>query len=325
MRLSRLNVLVPLPLLLLSACQATMHEALPDAARDKISSTEVVVPIRQSEVYVTVEPAPNSVYVPIPQVAGGSFAAGAAAGGAAFLVGALLGTAIYNARTSQAEAAVKPLRDALMAFNFDEVFRGELKDSLSGVPWMHVGEFQVIKEGTPDSLDRALTDSKAAAVLFVRTDYHLSNAADLLFISARVSLSPHDNVLQPFARNINAMPGPMTALERSLYRGIFVFKTAAPGDTGDRGMNIEAWSANNGAAMRAAIKLGASKLGRMLADDLQRPEHDMTPAKIGYTKAEGFVTVDGVNGRVIATDTDGQTIRLSNDTLVFVTTSAMDR
>src|SRR5580692_1676538 len=99
---ARLAIL--LPVLFLGACAGIPpHEALPDAARDKISSTEVVLPIKQREIYVFV---PNST-------------AGAASGGG--LIGALVDAGINDIRTSKAEAAVKPLRDALVDFDFDKI------------------------------------------------------------------------------------------------------------------------------------------------------------------------------------------------------------
>src|SRR5438105_2590773 len=99
MRWSSLKLVILLPLSFLCACQTAMHQSLADAARDKISSTDVVLPIRQNEIYVFV---PNS-------------NAAAAAGGG--LIAALADAAINSVRTTKAETAVKPLRDALVDFN----------------------------------------------------------------------------------------------------------------------------------------------------------------------------------------------------------------
>jgi hypothetical protein len=303
MRLLPMKFAILLPLSLLCACATAVREPLPTAARDKISSTDVVLPIGQKEIYVIV---PNS--------------DAAAAGGG--LIAALAAAAVNSIRTSKAETAVRPLRDALVDFDFGETLQGELKHSLSDVPWVHVGDARVI---TTENWDQVLTSSKASAVLFAQTDYHLSNDGDVLLVSTKVSLFPNEDALRAVKTNDKGKSGSKTAPEHALYRNSLEFKTSMPGATSDRDANIAAWSANNGAAMRAALKQGATKLGMMLADDLQRPPEEMPMKKIGYTKAEGAVRIDGVNGYVIGTDADGEIVRLNDETLAFVTASAMDR
>src|ERR1700683_849873 len=109
MNLRSLSLLVLLPTTLLGACSSVpVHESLPVAAREKISSADVFVPIRQNEIYV---------YVP-PSTAGSS--AGASAGLLGGLVGAAIDAGVNDVRSSKAETAVKPLRDSLVDFNFDQ-------------------------------------------------------------------------------------------------------------------------------------------------------------------------------------------------------------
>src|SRR5258708_1995626 len=110
MHLHRLSLTSLLPLFLMGACSTLpIHQALTSDAHDKIASTEVVVPIRQHEIYVYVPPSTG----------------GAQAGAGFGLVGALVGVAIDasidSVRTSKAETAVKPLRDVLVDYNFDKV------------------------------------------------------------------------------------------------------------------------------------------------------------------------------------------------------------
>src|SRR5690242_17815904 len=89
--------------LLVAGCAGVpVHEALPDGARNKFTSTEVVVPVRQSEIYV---------YVPPSNVS-------SATGGG--LIEALVDVAVDSVRTSKAEKAVKDLRDSLVDFDFDK-------------------------------------------------------------------------------------------------------------------------------------------------------------------------------------------------------------
>src|SRR6185437_6348792 len=113
MRVSSLAVL--LPGLLLGACSTLpVHQALPAEAQDKIASTDVVLPIHQSEIYEFV---PNST--------GGAVAVGG-------LLGAIIDAGVYDVRTSKAETAVKPLRDAIVDYDFDKAFQSDMKGALAG-------------------------------------------------------------------------------------------------------------------------------------------------------------------------------------------------
>jgi len=285
-------------LIALGGCATAAHAPLPSMARDKISSTDVVLPIRQSEIYV---------FVPNSQVA-------AATGGG--LLFALVDAAIDSARTSKAEDAVKPLRDALVGFNFDEALQGEVKKSLSEVPWMHVADVRVIKEVTSDSMDRALTDSRSGAVLFAEPDYHLSNEGDLLVLKVKVSLFPNDDALRALSQN-KSNSGAKTAPERALYRNTLTFSTGVSGSTGDRDANMKVWSADSGAAVRVALNKGAAKLAVMLAEDLQQVAEEMS----GTAGAKGTmpsVVVDGVSGQIVRNDDDGDMVRFGDGTLGFV-------
>lgn len=292
--------------LLLAGCVTPIppHESLPTAARDQIASTETVVPIRQHEIYVFVPPS----------------TAGATAGASFGLVGALVGVAIDasvdSARTSKAEAAVKPLRDALVDFNFDIKFQDDLKGTLSQIGWMHADDIHVVKEVTNDSENLELTNSKSAAVLFVSADYHLTNDADELEVTLQASLFPNTDALR--AVKPTKSKDPKAAIENSLYHNTLTFKDKVAGwnSASDRDRNISAWDAANGAEMRTSLTLAAKELSQALASDLQVPTLD-PPA------ASQPVTVDGVTGAVVTSDPDGSLLRMKDGTLLYATKSLL--
>ena len=130
----RLTIL--LPLCALAACSGMpVHEVLPDGARDRIGSTEVVAPVRQSEIYV---------FVPV-----------ATAGASQGLIGALVDVTIDSIRTSKAENAVKPLRNALVDFNFDDALQSDLKASLAQSKWLKVQNVRVQKDISNNAMAEA--------------------------------------------------------------------------------------------------------------------------------------------------------------------------
>jgi hypothetical protein len=241
---------------ILSACatQVPVHESLPAAARDNIASADVVVPIKQSEIYV---------FVPNSQIA--------AAGGGGLLL-ALVDAGVDSVRTSKAEAAVKPLRDAIVDYNFDQTLQSEIQTSLASDPWLHPDHARVIKELANDRLDKVLMDSKDTAVLFATADYQLSNNALELTITMTASLFPNSDALNALKQR--AKSGPRSSVVNALYHNTLTFTADVPNATADRDRNIATWSANNGAVMRATLTKGARELARMLASDLQGPEAD---------------------------------------------------
>jgi hypothetical protein len=280
------------------------------AARADISTTDVVLPIRQSEIYV---------FVPI------------ATGGAGFgLIGALIDAGIDSARTSNAEKAVTPLRNALVDYSFETTFQEQLKDSLSQVPWLHASGFGVVRDISNDGLERAISASKASSVLFVVADYRLSNDGDVLLVTLEVALMPNNEQLKAL------IPGkPDTkntaSLVNALYRNRILFE-AHVNSTGDRDKNVAEWSANNGSAARAALKMAAKKLTPILAEDIQRAESDVGPtatttqvavAPAGDATECQFPASQAQCGNsavLLNQDQDGQTFRFKDGSLKYLKT-----
>jgi hypothetical protein len=300
MRLRAFHAVTLLPVLLSACAGVPPHEFLPGPARDKLTATEVAVPIRQSEIYV---------FVPQSNIA--------AAGGGGLLL-ALIDAGVDSVRTTKAEDAVKPLRDATVDFDFDSTLQNDLKTSLSQVAWMHADNFHVVKTVSNDSLDGVLAGSKDSAVLFTTTNYCLSNDADVLDIFVHASLFPNS----PELRALKPSTGKsMTAsMANALYQNTFVYESHLLGATGDRDQNIAMLSADHGAMLRSELKAGAAKLSEMLAADLPRTETDPVPAgkDVTITNQAGLP----VNGSAVATDSGGSLILFKDGTQMFAAHAA---
>lgn len=295
---------------LLSACasQPPVHMPLPDAARSGMTSTDVVLPIQQSEIYV---------FVPASNVS-------AAAGGG--LLAALVDAGIDSVRNSKAETAVAPLRNAMVDFSFDEALEQELRGSLSQIGWMHIGAVSAVRDVTNDNLDRALSESHANVLLFIVPDYHLSNDGDVLIVTAAARLIPNDDALRAL-RSGKHDDKNLSAPINALYRNAFTFE-ARISATGDRDRNIAIWDANKGSDMRAALNMAAQKIAIMLANDLQRPAVEVDPAadaqqvKVNVADEAGTCTSSqaecGTYGTLIGKDADGETLGFKDGSLKYV-------
>src|ERR1700761_1521621 len=239
--------------LTLSACVTPIptHVAIAPAAQGAITSTEVVAPIAQSEIYVYVPPT--------------------TAGQGQGLIGALIDAGVDSYRAGTAESGVKPLRDAVVDMNFDSDLASQLKASLSQIAWLHLDGVRVVKEVAQKKLDGAITNSKDGAVMIAVADYHLSNDGRQLFIVVNVDLYPNSAALAPF-KPAKGKPDVPTDPSNALYRNTFTYESDLAGPPVKREINMPAWEADHAAAFRSAMKLGVSKLGQMIAMDLQGAE-----------------------------------------------------
>ncbi|HUO91474.1 MAG TPA: hypothetical protein VMU22_01060 [Rhizomicrobium sp.] len=314
MRAQRTQLIIILSSMLLAACagQIPVHQPLSTAARSDLEATDVVLPIQQSEIYVFV---PHST------------AASTGLGGG--LLGALIDTGIDSVRTSKAETAVTPLRNALVDYSFDNALQTELKASLAQVAWLHAGSsFTVVRDVSNDNLDKTLAASRASAILFVLADYRLSNDGDEMLVTLQAALIPNNDQLRALraAKHDDKIP---VALSNALYRNRFIFE-AHVSTTGDRNHNIAEWSADNASAARAALTMAARKLAPLLIDDLQRAESDVgPPANAPYVAAglSGEVTECGISpseaqcgktAMVLSQDRDGEAFRYKDGSIKYL-------
>jgi hypothetical protein len=296
LRLRSSHLTAFLAVFLLAGC-ATIppHEALPATAQEQIASTDVVFPIQQSEIYV---------FVPNSNVA-------VATGGG--LLGALIDAGINSVRTSNAETAVKPLRDALVDYHFDAAMQAAVKSELGQIPWIHAEDYRVLRDITANSTDGALAGSKDSAVLFVTADYRLSNDGDVLDITTVASLFPKSDVLAALKKTQGGS-GPKTALANSIYHNTFVFEATLPGATQDRDQNIAAWSANNGAEMRNLLDQGAKAIAEMVAADLQGGDQPDT--------GTATVAIKNIKGKMVKQDNGSEIVRFDDGTMRYDLTAA---
>jgi|SRR5579871_472537 len=301
-----------LSFLLLAGCAnlPSIHQPLPTNARADLTTTDVVLPIKQSEVYV---------FVPM------------ATGGAGFgLIGALVDAGIDSTRTSKAETAVTPLRNAMVDYSFDNALQTELKSSLAEVAWVHPEDFKVVRDISDEGLGKTLAESKASSVLFVVADYHLSNDGDVLLATFEVALMPNNDQLKALVPGRRNDKTPV-ALINALYRNRFVFE-AHVASTGDRDRNIAEWSANNAAAARAALTMAAKKIAPLMVEDMQRAENDIAPP--ADSPQVGVVIPDestqcivapsdaqcGTSAMLLGKDDQGETLRFKDGSLKYLKT-----
>jgi hypothetical protein len=287
---------------LASACVTAIptHQPLPPDARSMFGATDVMIPVAQSEIQIA---------VPASSIA--------AAGGGGLLL-ALIDAGVDSNNAATAEEAIKPLRSALVDFDFDEQMRSQVQSALDQSAWLHAGNYKVVKEVTNENLDNALAASSASGVLFVTTSYNLNWSGDTVTIKSNPHLYPKSSelvamVLEP------TDSGPRTSSVNAIYRNMLTYRDRAPGVTDVRETNMEIWEKDSGAAMRLTLASGAAKIAQILSKDLHEPLAPIDEKTTTLSK----ITIDGLPGYVASTDDNGTLVQFIDGTLMYITKAAL--
>jgi hypothetical protein len=300
----------------LSACASApqVHKPLPLAARDLMTSVDVVAPMSQTEMAMDMRAQVNPLIL-ASAIPGLGVLGAAIAGG---IAGAAQ-PAIQSAAQQDVIDALKPLHEAIADYQVDDIFNAELKTSLSQVNWLRTGPVEVTGPATPDAMQAALSQSRASAVLFVPISYRLSAEADELIMVLYPRVLPGTDNLKAL-RTATPAADVMLDPANAIYWNVITYRTGLVGAGRSREDNIAKWAANGGATARGAMQLGAQKLSAMLAYSLAT-EAGFDPQKLGLKAAR----VDDARGHVVTTDATGSHIVLESGEHVYVTNSSRVR
>ncbi|HEV7692002.1 MAG TPA: hypothetical protein VGO52_14295 [Hyphomonadaceae bacterium] len=302
----------------------TVRRGMLTDSQQKIATTEILLPIRQKDIYV---------YTSIP-VRPNRIAYASGGGGVAEVIGVALGVAIADAMLDgqdqstrdAAEAAAKPVRAGLAGFNFDETLQADLKTSLVQLPWLNPDGYRVLKEISPS---HPIGPPTSSGRLIISADYRLSAKADELIVTLTPTYYFQERTVlrgvpapaaQPAADGTGAAgPNPAPAPPASwtdhlFYKNVLTFRMRAPNAGTDTKNNACEWSFNNSAVARSALQMASSKLTQMLVTDLQE---GLTPPAASAAAPEQMI-LDNINGVVVSRDPAGALVRLESGSMAFV-------
>ena len=325
------RVVICASLLALAAACATPVATLPvetvrrgmlTDSQQKISTTEVLLPIRQKDIYVFAKLGERPSQV--------AYASG---GGVAEVIGVALGVAIAEgiaagqdqATRDAAEAAAKPVRAGLAGFSFDETLQADLKSQLAQLPWLKPDGYRVLKEVSPS---HPLGPPTSSGRLIIAADYRFTNTADELIVTLtpnyyfqeytvlRGAPPPQPTTVAAAAGPIPAPAVPASWTDHLFYKNVLTFRMRAPNAGTNLKNNACEWSFNNSAVTRTALQMASSRLAQMLLADLQ--ELSAPPA----AAAPEQMIVDRINGVVMARDPAGVLVRLESGAMAYVANPA---
>lgn len=265
-----------------TACAPGMlNRPLDTAKRETVGKADVVGVVPQADLYAAIVVADSS-------------AATAQYG----LLGALIGSAIdggVNAsRSKDAEAAVRPLRDGLLGYTFEAQLAQELDRELGGLTWLGANPMTLSKKGEIGAKNAVVYASKAATVLLVHADYHMSPDFSKLIVTADTTLAPVPPAEERSSKK-RAKSGPAEK-SKALYYNTLTVEATLPA-TGTLEQNREKWAA--GGLLLRSLQAQTAELARLVALDLQAAA-PAAPLKADEALAggKGSTTVRRTNGTI---------------------------
>lgn len=255
----RLFVWVSVITLCGAGCATTNRIAIGPKAQSALGSAQPVVGLDQQEIAADINRSNIS----------------AATGGG--LIFALVDAAVDSAQAKKAEAAVTPVRDALLDYNFGARFSGDLADTLRDIPWLKGQKVVVQSPASPDLVKEWVDRSPADGLLLLRTRYRFSPDFKAITILVDATLLARSAALaQAAATKRDGVP--------ATFANSFGVVLPLP-DAGKLGRDQAAakWAEGHGAAARAALDLGAREMAAMIAFDLEQPQDDPSLTKSAAT------------------------------------------
>jgi hypothetical protein len=170
-------------------------------------------------------------------------------------VGLLIAGVMIQA-AEDAERDIKPLHEAVSKLSLDEMLRDDLRGELANAAWLNSSEPTVLEEDTLN-VTTAFEKSAAAGSLVVQAYLSINTNADELTVTIAPSYFPKADNLKALLKTKQDKKRIALTPDKSLYRNYLSFRTQAPQAMRDkREVNIAAWTADDGAAIKSALKTG---------------------------------------------------------------------
>lgn len=289
-------------LLASTGCATATRVGLSDSQRAQVGSVKTVAALSQQELGVAIVESK----------------AGAAYG----IIGAVIDSSVNNSRAKTAEAAVVPVRDALVSYDAAAALGAALNRELRPVPWLkrNVVETRALPD-TKAAVAELLKKGGADMLLLVQTDYRLAPDFGALVVTAKVSLLP-----RPAPSTADAEEGGEPPAPAPVYFNTLTTSTLLPGFK--KGMSLDdaarLWAANGGQGARRALDGGLGDVARMIAFDLQQgpPEKSAyePPAEAKTVEVSANYASGNAQGYVVRTDGGRSWVRLRSGELSSVGT-----
>ncbi len=281
-----------------SGCVSTVRTELAPANRDAIKTTAGYNNLTQAEIGTSINPSN----------AGG--AAGAAGGLIGGLVGGIVDASVNTSRAKKAEAAVTPIRQALIGYDANTSLRDALNATFIDKKTLPIQSFEIIPPANQSAKKTIVASAGADCVLIVTVDHRFTPEFNQIRIVATAELFP---------KNANLTKSGLDS-EGRLYKNDFV---STVGDfAGDRNTIVAAWAADDGIKIKNVLKDGFKEIAEMIAFDLpigkeaNLPNKDSLNTTAPSANANAALGIVALKGVVVhTTEKNRKWVRLVNGSL----------
>jgi hypothetical protein len=171
--------------------------------------------------------------------------AGAGAGGG--LLFALVDASVNNERAKKAEAAIVPLREALVGYDFAARARDASAATLSRLEWFAAGKVTLASEDSGEAILAAVDAAETKQLLVLRYGYETNPEFTAIFVTLRASLV---NKATRKGGSAKSRWYPDNLAFRRAMRSVVLLAESNPKDAAG---NIRLWAADDGKAARAGL------------------------------------------------------------------------
>ncbi len=259
-------VLLAVAVTLLSGCATPVRVPISSDSQTQLGEVKGIVGLQQQEIGTEITPSNAS-------------AATAGFGLIGGITGAIIDSSINDSRAKKAEAAVEPVRDALINYQPGNVLALDLHKALAVVPGVSPSHIDVRQVTDPNTTAGWINGSGGSSVLLVNLGYKLSADFKSIIVSANVSLHPAGGRLATVTQTKADLP-PL------VYYNMFSSLNVLPGLAGSPSPDglVTLWAADGGRQAQAALNTGLQELAAMIAYDLTA---SAPPQGASYDTPEG--------------------------------------
>jgi len=281
---------------LLSGCvSAPKNQSIPAEGRSIVGGREVQISVAQGEIKTNIN-ASNMT---------------AAAGGG--LLFALVDAGVESHRAGVAEQVAKPLRDALVGYDFDARAQERTKATLAELDWFAPRDYSFVKEINADARSAKLDAMASSQMAFVDYEYSLTPDFGAVEISVTVSLA-----------NKQAAPGqkPVTRLSAANLAYHQQSEVLIPLNNASKRKeeNADRWAGNGAALAKQALDTGLTRVQAVIKRGLTQSANDLSALDQGMRHGKPTVA-GGISGLLVETSNAGTLLWLGDPVyrLVLVT------
>ena len=187
-------------------------------------------------------------------------------------ISVLIDAKVNHDRASRAEAAIRPLRDALSGFDVEALALSTTKAALAQTPWFHATSIAFGRDTTPAGLNAALDAAATDQAAFVTYAYTLSTNGLALSVTMTLQLV---NKAVPKGGGPDARFSP----GRLAYSQTVTASVSLPAPAPSLDANVALWARDGGTAARRALTQAFGKIGVILPRALELTDDDVRRLK----------------------------------------------